>query len=436
VRARALLALAAALTGGLALRAAAQPPVGQVTPPQQAGLGRSAVLVLLPDAGSSGADLSGVVPAAQRAADRARLWVAVPTVPVAPGEAEVVYAALLREVRAQGFAAVTDADVVVAGWGRGADSARQLGTRHRLAGVAALGSAAAPVDLRVLGELDRSVPVVSTTASSSGAVLVLPAADAAGLRGAAAGAVLGDLVEQERGLTTDLTGLVAADGLVSAIRAAHVAQSGSVCAALQHHTADLAPADAGLIDVADRADADLVAPTPEGATSADLGGFLYDKASLADDGGTARLTTVSYVVRGAGPAATEVMCKTKSRSAVAQAVYDDHTRVDGTEPTCAGFTEATLDDARAAMSPQAVSRSGGVTVLADRATSAGPQWVFTPMTVAPADPVTGRWQVQSPSLVTQLSDTELDPEFAGNHYCKVLSPLRAFELLLQDTVPA
>jgi hypothetical protein len=43
--------------------------------------------------------------------------------------------------------------------------------------------------------------------------------------------------------------------------------------------------------------------------------------------------------------------------------------------------------------------------------------------------------VQSPSLVTQLSDTELDPEFAGNHYCKVLSPLRALELLLQDTQP-
>ena len=249
------------------------------------------------------------------------------------------------------------------------------------------------------------------------------------------GTTLAALVEARRGSPEPLEALLAADRLVGAVRDAVVLQSGEVCAALQHRTADLPAEDAGRISVVNHADTALVSPTPEGVLASDLGGFLYGKASLVDDGATARLTTTSYVVPSAGPVATEVMCKTKSRSAVAQALYDDFRQVDATAPTCAEATRATLDAASAVLSPAAQQRSGGVTVLPDQPTSAGPQWVFTPMTVRPADPVTGRWEVQSPSLVTQLDDTSLDPEFAGNHYCKALSPLRALQLLLEETAP-
>ena len=86
------------------------------------------------------------------------------------------------------------------------------------------------------------------------------------------------------------------------------------------------------------------------------------------------------------------------------------------------------------VSPAASARSAGITVLPDAMKSAGPEWVFSPLLLHPAD-ATGRWEVQSPALLTELSDTELDPTFAGNHYCKVLSPVRALELVLEDTAP-
>jgi hypothetical protein len=192
--------------------------------------------------------------------------------------------------------------------------------------------------------------------------------------------------------------------------------------------------DAARLTVHDRASTDLVAPTPDGAAGGNLGGFLYDKAELVDEGDTVTVTTNSYAP--AGQPSVEVMCKTKSRSAVAQAVHGTHLQVDPTAPMCADFTRGTLDWSRAQLSPAAAQRSGGVTVLPDLPKSAGPEWVFSPLVLRPADAVTGRWEVQSPSLVTQLTDTDLDPRFAGNHYCKVLSPVRALELLLEDAVPA
>ncbi len=401
-----------------------------VLPPTKPGKAHPALLVLLGATGTTTEQLRPVAAAAQAAAGGLRLWVALTT----PGRiaGEQTYASAIAAARTAGFSG-SDRAVVVAGFGDAAASATSLGETHDLAGTAAIG-ADEEATLQVLGELDRLVPVVDAVAGRTGDVLVLPAADRAALAGPSTGEALASLVRRQLGLESDLDARLAADALVSAVRTAVVAQGGAVCSSLQAHTADLA--EEGLLAIANRADIDLVAPTPDGVAERDLGGFLYDKAELVDEGSTARVTTNSYVVDGTRAGAAEVMCKTKSRSAIAQAVYDDYRRVDSTPPTCAGFTEATIAAGLAVLSPAARARSGGVAVLPDQATSAGPQWVFSPLLLAPTDPTTGRWQVQSPSLVTQLSDTELNPEFAGNHYCKVLSPLRALELLLQDTVGA
>lgn len=391
---------------------------------------RQALLVLLPDTAEQGSSLRAAAEAARAQARGLRLWVGVADVGTGPAGAAAQVEGIREDVRARGFDA-TDSEVVVAGWGRGgAAAAAQAG--GDLAATAGLGDASAAVSLRVLGELDRSVRVVGALAGHPGTALVLPATDRPGLRSASAGAVLGDLALAAAGRTSPLDHRLAADPLVTAVRVAAIAQGGPVCTDVQRHTAD---ADPALLVVTDRASAALVKPTSDGLAAGDLGGFLYDKAELHDEGATARLVTNSYVVRGAGPVALEVMCKTKSRSAVALALTDDHEAVDATPPTCAGFTEAMLATARKAMSPAARARTGGVTVLPDALKAAGPEWVFSPLVQRPADPVTGRWEVQSPALLTELSDTQLDPEFAGNHYCKALSPLRALELLLDDALP-
>lgn len=391
---------------------------------------RQALLVLLPDTGEQG---SSLLAAAEEAASRARglrLWVGVAAVGTGPAAAADQVARVREDVRARGFDA-DDSDVVVAGWGPGgAAGAAQAG--GSLAATAGLGDGSAAVSLRVLGELDRSVRVVSALAERPGRALVLPATDRAGLRSAEAGAVLSELALAAVGRTGQLEQRLAADRLVAAVDTAVADQRGPVCTDVQRHTAD---ADPALLAVSDRASTALVAPTPDGLAARDLGGFLYDKAELHDEGATARLVTNSYVARGSGMVALEVMCKTKSRSAVALALTGDHEAVDPTEPTCGGFVESTLASARAAMSSAAQARTGGVTVLPDAMKAAGPEWVFSPLLQRPADPVTGRWEVQSPALLTELSDTQLDPEFAGNHYCKALSPLRALELLLDDALP-
>ena len=424
----AVLAAALVVPGAQAL---ALGETGTVVSPDRPGRAPAGLLVLLPAAGDAVDAYVDVARAAQRAADGMRLWVAIGR----PGAGGLQYELLVDQTRAAGYPDVRDEDVVVAAWGDAVPALSRIAASHPVAGTAALGSGAPAPEgvLRVLGELDRGARVVRT-ALTADRLLVLPAADAEGLRTPTAGVVLGDLAESLHGDSGDLAERLAADRLVAAVRAAAEQERGDVCADLQQTTADLAPVDAGRLTVRNRASADLMAPTPAGVTQGDLGGFLYDKAELADEGETAAVTTNSYTPPWQ-PAA-EVMCKTKSRSAVAQAVYGTHLQVDATPPTCADFTTATLAWAAAQLSPPAADRSGGVTVLPDLPKTAGPEWVFSPLVLRPADPVTGRWAVQSPSLVTQLSDTELDPTFAGNHYCKVLSPLRALELLLEDAVPA
>jgi hypothetical protein len=433
-----LLALALTAGGLIALPASAD-ALGTVHPPTPPGTAHSALLVLLPDAGRTAADYAGAARAAQAAAGTTRLWVAVAEAGAPGADALVKYETLNAQVRAAGFTRLQDKHVVVAGFGAGARGLPLIAKRHQVGGSAAIGTNET-VDagvLRVVGELDRRTRV-GQAALSAKPVLVLPATTNDQLQGQGTGAVLGDLVEAAvRRDPADLRARLKADRVVGAFRKAAAREQGATCAKLQHHTADLAPEDAARLSVRNRVSADLIAPTPEGVAASDFGGFLYDKAELATADGRAQVTTNSYRVPAVGVAsgATEVMCKTKSRSAVAQALYADFNRVDASAPSCAGYTEATLAWARAQVSPAAAARFGGVTVLPDMAKSAGPEWVFSPLLLRPADPVTGRWEVQSPSLVTQLSDTELDPEFAGNHYCKVLSPVRALELVLDDAVP-
>ena len=427
----ALLCLTALLGAGA--QALGSTAAGTVLVPERVGRAHPALLVMLPAAGERAETYLDAARAAQRAAGGTRLWVAVADVGSGPASAAVQYERLTAEVRAAGFADLRDEDVVVAAWSDAAPALSLIERAHDVAGSVALGSAAPPdVTLRVLGELDRGVPVVRT-AVRPGPLLVLPAAGPAQLRGPGAGAVLGDLAESLFSDAGDLAGRLAGDRLVAAVRTAAEQERGAVCADLQRTTADLAAEDAARLVVQNRASAELVSPTPDGVAQGDLGGFLYDKAELADDGDVARVTTNSYTPPGQ-PAA-EVMCKTKSRSAVAQAVHGTHLAVDATPPACADFTRDTLAWAVAQLSATAVERSGGVTVLPDLPKSAGPEWVFSPLLLHPADAATGRWEVQSPALVTQLSDTELDPTFAGNHYCKALSPLRALELVLEDTAP-
>ena len=419
---------------GAVTPAGAGTSAGTVLVPDRPGRAHPALLVLLPSSGETAAGYLEAARAAQRAADGTGLWVAIGDVGSGPGSALLQYERLTAQVRAAGFQDLRDEHVVVAAWADAVPGLQAIVGAHDVAGTAALGSGelASGAGLRVLGELDRSSRVVRT-ALTPGPLLVLPEAGAAGLRKAAAGAVLGDLAEAHFADAADLELRLAGDRLVAAVRSAAEQERGSVCADLQRTTADLAAADAGRLVVQNRAAADLVAPTPAGVAQGDLGGFLYDKAELADDGDTARVTTNSYTPPG--QPAVEVMCKTKSRSAIAQAIYGSHLQVDDTPPACADFTRGTLDWARAQVSPTAARRSAGVTVLPDLPKSAGPEWVFSPLVLRPADPATGRWEVQSPALVTQLSDTQLDPTFAGNHYCKVLSPVRALELILEDTVP-
>jgi hypothetical protein len=423
VRAAAAVALVVALSSPAA--AGPLPDGSYVVPPARAG-GQQALLLLLPDTGASGAGLRAVAESATASARGLRLWVAVAGVGAGPAGAAAQVERLRADVAALGYAA-PDAEVVVAGVGRGG-AAGAAAVTDDVARTAGLGDGTADVDLRVLAELDRSVRVVASLAGRTNDATVLPAASA--VTSGPAGQVLADLVLAARGRTDRLQARLAADALVRAVDAAALAERGPVCADVQRHTAD---ADPALLAVTDRASAQLVAPTPDGVATGDLGGFLYDKAELHDEGTTARLVTSSYALGGSP--AYEVMCKTKSRSAVALALTGDHTAVDATPPTCAGFTEATLATAAAALSPAARARTGGVTVLPDDPKRAGPEWVFSPLTQRPADPATGRWEVRSPSLLTELSDTELDPEFAGNHYCKALSPLRALELLLDDALP-
>ena len=423
-----LVALLISATGVPVAVADSSDPVATVLSPTQPG--RATLLVLLPATGGTAEHHLAAARAAQQSAG-GRLWVAIPAVGASPADAAARYELLVDRVREQ--AELRDGDVVVAGWGDAARAAEAIAEKHPVAAVAALGTGDVlqPTTLRVLGELDRGTRVVAT-ALQGGRVTVLPAVD--DVRSAAAGEVLGELVRATRGDTAGLEERLATDRVVAAVRSAADLERGQVCADLQHLTADLPAADTGRLTVANRASTDLMAPTPNGLVAGDLGGFLYDKAQLVDDGDTARATTNSYVP--AGRPAVEVMCKTKSRSAVAQAVLGSHELVDATAPSCADFTRSTLDWAAAQVSPEASARSGGVTVLPDAMKSAGPEWVFSPMLLRPADPVTGRWEVQSPALVTQLTDTDLDPEFAGNHYCKVLSPLRALELVLDDTTGA
>ncbi len=436
-----LLALAVT-AGGLMSVPASADPLGTVHRPTQPGNAHSALLVMLPDAGLTAADYADAVSSAQAAAGSTRLWVAVAEAGVPGADALVKYEALTAQVRAAGFTRLQDSHVVVAGFGAGAKGLPLIAARHQVGGSAAIGTNER-VDagvLRVVGELDRRTRVgqAALTAGPKHPVLVLAATNGVQLRGQGTGAVLGDLVEAAvRRDAADLRARLKADPVVGAFRKAAARERGQTCANLQHHTADLASAEAGLLSVRNRVSADLIAPTPEGVAANNFGGFLYDKAELATADGGVQVTTNSYLVPAVGVSsgATEVMCKTKSRSAVAQALYADFNRVDASAPSCAGYTEATLTWARGQVSPAAASRFGGVTVLPDAAKTAGPEWVFSPLQLRPADPVTGRWEVQSPSLLTQLSDTDLDPRFAGNHYCKVLSPVRALELILDDAVP-
>ena len=433
---RRLLVLLLACLGlvGSGSHAAATPEAGVVLHPTLPGGAHPALLVLLPASGRTAAEHLAAGRAAQATAEGVRLWVAVADAGVPAADALVRYELLIAQVRAAGFD-VRDDQVVVAAWGDAVLGLRALMAEHKVAAVATLGSAegTGSGDLRILAELDRSAQVVRA-ALRPGPLLVLPGVASPGLRAEPAGAVLGDVAQAAVADPTDLMARRAADRIVAAVSAARTSEGGPVCADLQATTADLAAADVHRLTVQNRFDADLMAPTPEGAAQRDLGGFLYDKAELVDDGDTARVVTNSHTP--AGEPALEVMCKTKSRSAVAQAIYGTHLQVDATPPSCADFTRGTLAWVRAQLSATAVARSGGVTVLPDLAKSAGPEWVFSPLVLRPADPVGGRWEVQSPALVTQLSDTDLDPTFAGNHYCKVLSPLRALELVLEDTAPA
>ena len=425
--------LLAAAMATLALRGSAGALTSPaVLAPEQPGRGQSALLVVLPAAGTTAGDYAQAARAAQAAADELRLWVAVSDAVAPAADAVVRYEQAVAQARAAGYRDVQDARVVVAAWGDAVAGLPQVTAAHDVAGTVALGRDAGGGAVRVLAELDRSTRVVRA-ALDPAPLLVLPGAGTADLRGPDAGAAVGDAVEAALLRSGDLAQRLAADRLVAAARGAAVQEAGQVCAELQRTTADLAAADAHRLTVDNRVDADLMAPTPEGAASGDLGGFLYDKAELRDDGDTAHVVTNSHTV-GDSPAA-EVMCKTKSRSAVAAAVHGSHLAVDDSPPTCADFTRGTLAWAQSQVSAAARARSGGVTVLPDASKAAGPEWVFSPLVLHPADPVTGRWEVQSPALLTELSDTELDPTFAGNHYCKVLSPVRALELVLEDTAP-
>ena len=138
MRTRMAVVVTALLAGGLALHAQAATALGTVSRPLAGSTGRGVVLLLLPDAGTTGSTVSSTVRAAQLAAGPTRLWVARPTASVAPADAEVVYSGLLAQVRAQGFPDATDGDVVVAGWGRGGESVQVLHQLHSLAGTAAL----------------------------------------------------------------------------------------------------------------------------------------------------------------------------------------------------------------------------------------------------------------------------------------------------------
>jgi hypothetical protein len=458
---RQLIVLAVTCAGfGAPLAIAAGPPatepVGTVVAPPVKAKGPEALLVVLPDAGLDATGYTALVEGAQRAAaDRLRLWVAVGGAGAPTADALPRYEALTALTRAAGFPGLRDSQVVVAGQGAAAPGAVEVALARPVAAVAVLGAdpAQAVLDqvgqplLRLAGEIDRSIRVARLALASAGArrpIVILPAVDAAGLRGIGAGGVLGNFAEATltKHDNDHASDVIAGSGLATTFAAAARAESGETCAELQHHTADLATADRGLMQVTNRADPKLMDPPLDdpAALPGDLGGFLYDKAELTDQGTTASVVTNSYtlVMPGAGSPATpsgaaEVMCKTKSRSAVAQALYDDYTRVDGSQPDCAQHNASIVAAAAGAVSPEARARFAGVTTEPDDMKRAGPEWVFAPLVLRPADSG-GAWSVQAPALLTQLSDTELNPEFAGNHYCKVLSPVRALELVLTDAV--
>jgi hypothetical protein len=424
--------------------------LGVVTAPAGSATGPDALLVLLPDAGRTADDYAASARAASASADGVRLWTAVAQAGVPTADAVPRYAALVQLARAAG-ARVTDADTVVTGHGAAAPGALAVAAAHEVAGAAVLAAdphdallaaTGAPV-LRLAGELDRSVRVSRLALAGGHApphlpVVVLDGVDADGLRGAPGGSVLGSFSQAAVGGDGADLAVAARSRVTAAFAEAAHAERGDVCAELQRHTADVAPRDARRLRVVDRASERLLDPSPEGLPSS-FGGFVYDKAELSTEGRSVLLTTNSHVVRadaGVGPVgAPEVMCKTKSRSAVAQALTGDHQAVDATPPTCAQFNEAVVRRAADQVSPAARERFAGVAVELDDAKRAGPEWVFSPLVLRPApDSSPGSWSVRAPSLVTELTDADLDPRFAGNHYCKVLSPVRALELVLVDAV--
>lgn len=427
----------------------AGPPAGapaHIAAPPAGATGPDALLVVFPEPGTA---FTGVQ--AAQAADGVRLWVAVAGPGLAPADAAARYVLIRDAVRAAGFHDLTDGDVVVAGDGSSAAGAVQVAAAFPVGAVATVGAdppAARDVAAHTLvlaAELDGRVRVSRLALEASRAprtrwIVVLSDGDAADLRGGRGGGVLGVLASAVRTRTPELLDpVVSHQPLVETFAEAARLEHGDVCAALQHHTADLDAADAGRIDVVNRADADLVDPLarPE-ALPGDLGGFLYDKAELRVEDDRTSIVTNSYTAgrtdAPAGPAgASEVMCKTKSRTAMARAVYGDHQRVDDSPPDCAGFTRRQLGWARDRVSEAAWQRFAGLAVEPDDMKRAGPEWVFSPLMLRPAD-ASGAWSVRSPALVTQLDDTQLDPRFAGNHYCKVLSPVRLLELVLTDAV--
>ena len=139
-------------------------------------------------------------------------------------------------------------------------------------------------------------------------------------------------------------------------------------------------------------------------------------------------------------AASEMRVKMKARQSLRMASGEldaDFHKYDETEQNCAQINQAALDWALSKSNERVLKRYNKfgtkMVMVDDRNTINGGKWIIVDLTFTEND---DKSEVAVSSYAYRMSEQMPVEMFAGDHYCKILSPFKAMEWITTDSLYA